>query len=72
VLNAANEVAVAAFLDERISFERIAATNAAVLDAHAARGGAPGLRDLEDVREADRWARERAAAELASNGPGRS
>jgi 1-deoxy-D-xylulose-5-phosphate reductoisomerase len=60
VLNAANEVAVAAFLAERIAFPDIAAANASVLDAHVRRGGAGALRDLEDVMEADRWAREHA------------
>ncbi len=60
VLNAANEIAVAAFLEGRIAFPAIADTNAAVLEAHltAARGDA--LRDLEDARAADAWARARA------------
>ncbi|MBW1687398.1 MAG: 1-deoxy-D-xylulose-5-phosphate reductoisomerase [Deltaproteobacteria bacterium] len=68
VLNAANEVAVAAFLDERIVFPAIAAANAAVLDAHVRHAGAGALRDLEDVMEADRWAREHAEEWLASVG----
>ena len=72
VLNAANEVAVAAFLDERIAFPAIAAANAAVLDAHARRAGAGALRDLEDVMEADRWAREQAEEWLASVGSERA
>jgi len=72
VLNAANEVAVAAFLDERIGFPAIAAANAAVLDAHARRAGAGALRDLEDVMEADRWAREQAEEWLASVGSERA
>jgi 1-deoxy-D-xylulose-5-phosphate reductoisomerase len=57
VLNAANEVAVAAFLERRIGFAAIAEANAAVLDAHLARGGTGTLDDLDDVIEADRWAR---------------
>jgi 1-deoxy-D-xylulose-5-phosphate reductoisomerase len=57
VLNAANEVAVAAFLDGRIPFAAIAAANAAVLDAFSARGGSRALAGLGDVIEADAWAR---------------
>jgi 1-deoxy-D-xylulose-5-phosphate reductoisomerase len=70
VLNAANEVAVAAFLAGRIRFPAIAAANAAVLEAHAAEVGGARLRDLADVREADRSARARAEAWLASAGEG--
>jgi 1-deoxy-D-xylulose-5-phosphate reductoisomerase len=66
VLNAANEEAVAAFLGGRIPFPAIAGTNRAVLDAHAARGGAGALRDLEDVLDADAWARGRARERLAA------
>jgi 1-deoxy-D-xylulose-5-phosphate reductoisomerase len=66
ILNAANEVSVAAFLEGTIAFPVIARTNAAVLDAHAARGNAGALRDLADVAEADRWARERAVEILES------
>jgi len=57
VINAANEVAVAAFLDGRIRFPEIAATNGAVLNSHVGRGGSGSLRDLADVLEADDWAR---------------
>jgi 1-deoxy-D-xylulose-5-phosphate reductoisomerase len=70
VLNAANEVTVAAFLAGRIRFPAIAAVNAAVLEAHAAEGAGTQLRDLADVREADRWARTRAEACLATAGEG--
>lgn len=56
VFNAANEAAVAAFLDGRISFGRIADTIRAVLDAHTVQPAAT----LGAVREADRWARARA------------
>ncbi len=57
VLNAANEVSVATFLEGRIPFPAIAAANAAVLETHLGRGTHGPLRDLADVREADRWAR---------------
>jgi 1-deoxy-D-xylulose-5-phosphate reductoisomerase len=63
VLNAANEVSVAAFLNSEIAFPAIAARNAAVLEAHLARGGRGELRDLADVLEADAWARARAQEE---------
>jgi 1-deoxy-D-xylulose-5-phosphate reductoisomerase len=56
VLNAANEVAVAAFLDGRIGFLRIAAVVAETLAALPAR--CPET--LEDVGETDRRAREAA------------
>ena len=71
VLNAANEVSVAAFLAGRIPFPAIAAANAAVLEAHAAQVGGSRLRDLADVHEADRFARARAEAWLAEAGEGR-
>jgi 1-deoxy-D-xylulose-5-phosphate reductoisomerase len=70
VLNAANEVSVAAFLAGRIRFPAIAAANAAVLEAHAAQPGGAALRDLADAREADAWARFRATEWLASAGEG--
>ncbi len=66
VLNAANEVAVAAFLGGAIGFPWIARCNAAALRAHAARGPAQALRDLDDVLAADRWARDCAREWLAS------
>jgi 1-deoxy-D-xylulose-5-phosphate reductoisomerase len=52
--NAANEVAVAAFLDGRIGFLEIASL---VEDALERADGAPA-RDLDELREADRRARE--------------
>lgn len=53
VLNAANEVAVAAFLDERIKFGQISHLISAACEAHT-----PKLvNDLETVLAADRWAR---------------
>jgi 1-deoxy-D-xylulose-5-phosphate reductoisomerase len=57
VLNAANEISVAAFLAGRIRFPEIAATNGAVLNSHVARGAGGALRDLADVMEADAWSR---------------
>jgi len=62
VLNAANEVAVAAFLDERLPFTGIAELVSSALDA------IPGARctDLEDVMALDRRTREAVEARLAS------
>ena len=77
VLNAANEVAVAAFLEGRIRFSQIAETNGAVLNSHASRVGDAGsgadtdsgrLRDLDDVLEADTWSRACARDWLAASG----
>ncbi len=70
VLNAANELSVAAFLEGRIAFPRIAAANEATLEAHVARGSCGPLRDLRDVLEADAWARERTRAWLSDSGGG--
>jgi 1-deoxy-D-xylulose-5-phosphate reductoisomerase len=56
VLNAANEVAVNAFLEGQIPFLRIPAVIAETLLAHPA----TEIRQIEDVLEADRWARSRA------------
>jgi len=56
VLNAANEVAVQGFLDRRIRFPRIAAIVEEVMATHDPRP----VRSLEDVTEADRWARTEA------------
>jgi 1-deoxy-D-xylulose-5-phosphate reductoisomerase len=53
VLNAANEVAVSAFLDRKISFPRIWSTVAAVMDQH--RNVAHP--DLDAILRADQWAR---------------
>ena len=57
VLNAANEVAVQAFLDRQIPFPAIAATNAAVLDDHLHSSQGQSLESLDDVLRADAWAR---------------
>jgi 1-deoxy-D-xylulose-5-phosphate reductoisomerase len=56
VLNAANEVAVAAFLERRLSFTRIPAVIETTLDEATRR--APGEPSgLAEVRELDAWAR---------------
>jgi len=60
VFNAANEVAVDAFHEGRIPFLRIVETIEGVVDEHEPAIAAT----LESVLEADRWARERAAARL--------
>ena len=68
VLNAANEVAVAAFLDGRIAFPTIAATNRAVLEAHLAADGGAVVADLADVTAADTWARALAEEHIRREG----
>ncbi len=62
VLNAANEVAVAEFLEGKIPFPRIVALCAEVLEAFHRKPPVEELNDLADVMEADAWAR-RAAQE---------
>lgn len=62
VMNAANEVAVAAFLAEEGSYLGISACVEAVMDAHE-RGGAGGVQrveSLQQLEEMDRWARAEA------------
>jgi 1-deoxy-D-xylulose-5-phosphate reductoisomerase len=63
VLNAANEVAVAAFLGGRLGFLGIPRVIEAVLGRH--RNGPAN--DLSTVLEADRWARELAETMLAGS-----
>lgn len=65
VLNAANEVAVAAFLERRIRFPAIAALNEAVLESHLADHRGESVDTLEAVLEADAWARGAANEWLA-------
>jgi 1-deoxy-D-xylulose-5-phosphate reductoisomerase len=61
VLNAANEIAVAAFLNREIRFDQIHAVNRSTLDAWAG----PEPRDLSDLIDLDRRAREMATAKLS-------
>ena len=58
VLNAANEIAVGAFLERRLAFVDIPAVVEAVLECH---DGA-AARSLDDVLAADAWARREAQA----------
>lgn len=59
VLNAANEEAVAAFIDGALPYMGIIDTVSRVLDSYAATTAAP---DLDDVLHAENWAREQARA----------
>jgi 1-deoxy-D-xylulose-5-phosphate reductoisomerase len=54
VLNAANEVAVYAFLDNKIGFNDIPALISKTVERHTVKADP----ELDDVLEADRWARE--------------
>jgi 1-deoxy-D-xylulose-5-phosphate reductoisomerase len=58
VLNAANEVAVSAFLERKISFPCIWQTVGAVMNQHAN----VAHPDLDAILRADQWARDKAAA----------
>ena len=57
VLNAANEVAVAAFLDGRIGFPAIGELIGRAMDTYEREGAKP-VQNLGDVRAIDGWARE--------------
>jgi len=61
VLNAANEVAVTAFLERRIGLTSIPDLIGQAMDAYEA-GGTREIRSLSDVRAVDRWARDFAEA----------
>jgi len=65
VLNAANEEAVAAFLAGRVRFPSIAAVDERVLDDYLALHAGEKVAELDDVLEADAWARARARSALA-------
>jgi 1-deoxy-D-xylulose-5-phosphate reductoisomerase len=56
VLNAANEIAVQAFLDEQISFKEISEIIRTAMQNHKSKP----VTTLEDVLSADRWTREEA------------
>ena len=55
VLNAADEIAVAAFLERRIDLAQLVGVSAAALDARPVADGPLGL---DDLLAADRWARD--------------
>jgi 1-deoxy-D-xylulose-5-phosphate reductoisomerase len=57
VLNAANEIAVAAFLESRLSFTDIPTVIERTMDAHRT----VEVRTLEEVRDVNSWARTHAA-----------
>ena len=61
VLNAANEIAVESFLQEKIPFTSIPQIVESTMEQHQAKSHPV----LEDVLEADRWARERARESIA-------
>jgi 1-deoxy-D-xylulose-5-phosphate reductoisomerase len=62
VLNAANEIAVSAFLERKISFPRIWQTVTAVMDRHTN----VAHPDLDAILRADQWARGEAAGFVKS------
>jgi len=61
ILNAANEVAVAAFLEDRLRFLEIPELIAAVLREAETNTALPPALSLESLHRADAWAREAAA-----------
>ncbi len=61
VLNAANEVVVAAFLDEKVKFGDISRLIQAACDAHTAQPAS----SLDTVLMADRWARDWVTAQIS-------
>ena len=62
-LNAANEVAVQAFLDGKIGLGEIAIINRSVMSEHKSRDVA----NLETILETDKWARTRAIMKLSKS-----
>jgi 1-deoxy-D-xylulose-5-phosphate reductoisomerase len=63
VLNAANEVAVQAFLDRQLNFLEIAT----VIEAVVVRSGGGGVASLEDVLAADAESRQRARERISGS-----
>ncbi|MEE8463661.1 MAG: 1-deoxy-D-xylulose-5-phosphate reductoisomerase [Gammaproteobacteria bacterium] len=63
-LNAANEIAVEAFLDRRLPFMEIAAVIANTMECH----GVEAVESLETVINADQWAREKAGRTVKEMG----
>ena len=64
VLNAANEISVAAFLAGTIPFGAIATTNQRVLEGHLAERSGTRVGDIEEIFAADLWARHAARSAL--------
>ncbi len=62
VLNAANEVAVAAFLERRIGFRKIHRVIERAMEAHVSRHP----NEVQEILEVDRWARQKASALIDS------
>jgi 1-deoxy-D-xylulose-5-phosphate reductoisomerase len=69
VLNAANEIAVASFLEGQLPFTGIAATVGEVLEE--ASGRTLDATSLAAIRDVDAWARQRAAARVGTIESGR-
>ncbi len=65
VLNAANEVAVTAFLERRLGFTAIADVIRAAMDAYERDAAGKNVQSLADVREIDGWGRAFAARATA-------
>ena len=61
ILNAANEAAVAAFLDGRLRFLEVPELIGAVLEQAPEQAPSTPVLDLESIHAADRWAREAAS-----------
>ncbi len=59
VLNAANEIAVSAFLERRIGFDQIAGVIEGTMERHQPLM-APGIPGIKDILSADMWARKTA------------
>jgi len=66
VLNAANEIAVAAFLEGKISFPDIVSVVAGTMETT---GSTPAPRDLDEAEAVDRGAREAASAIVRRRAP---
>ena len=65
VLNAANEIAVSAFMDGQLGFRGIPEVITRTMDAYEERGGGH-VAGLADVRAIDAWARAFASGRAAS------
>ncbi len=61
VLNAANEIAVQAFLDGKINLSEIASVNSSVMADHAV----VPVSSIDNILETDKWARSRAIMKLS-------